>query len=164
MGFTQPATRAPLSPAPSGTRTPQTPPSAAVPKADAQAEDLERRLSGDIAPLLARYCIECHGEAKSKGGVRLDGLSSLRQSLELIEDLETAREMVGTREMPPKDKPQPSDHERLILDQWLEGVLAYVPPDAKPDPGWFTIHRLNRNVHMKWTFFSGGEFYSPRAY
>ncbi len=151
LGFAQPATRAPLSPAPSGSRVPQPQPTAAAPKADAnvdvQAEDLERRLASDVAPLLARYCIECHGEAKSKGGVRLDGLSSLRQSLELIEDLETAREMVGTREMPPKDKPQPSDHERLILDQWLEGVLAYVPPDAKPDPGWFTIHRLNRNEY-----------------
>src|SRR6185436_8429766 len=39
------------------------------------------------------------------------------------------------------------DHERLILTQWADAVLAYVPSDAPIDPGWFTIHRLNRTEY-----------------
>ena len=111
---------------------------------DALADELNRRLASDVAPLLATYCLPCHNAEKSKGDVRLDGLRSIKDALGIVDDLEMAREMIVTRQMPPEDKTQPSDHERLILQQWLDGALDYVPPDAKPDPGWFTIHRLNR--------------------
>ena len=31
----------------------------------------------DIAPLLARWCVSCHGEKESQGGLRLDSIGEL---------------------------------------------------------------------------------------
>lgn len=117
---------------------------------DALANELQRRLVHDIRSLFKAYCFECHGAAKTRGNIRLDTLATLDDALEASADLEKVREMIRTREMPPNDqpeKPRPTEHERLILEQWLDAVLEYVPLDAKPDPGWFTIHRLNKSEY-----------------
>lgn len=116
----------------------------AQPGPDDLAADLNRRLAQDVAPLLATYCLKCHGDQKAKGDVRLDRLTSVKDALTGDLDLRLLREVLATGAMPPKDKPQPSEHERLILSQWADAMLAYVPPDAAIDPGWFTLHRLNR--------------------
>ena len=125
--------------------------SPSIPKpTDALAVELDRRLEADIRPLLKAYCFECHGAAKTKGDIRLDSISTLHDAVEASADLEKVREMIRTREMPPNDqpeKPRPTEHERLILEQWLDAVLEYVPPDAETDPGWFTIHRLNKSEY-----------------
>lgn len=112
--------------------------------ADDLAADLNRRLTQDVAPLLATYCLKCHSGDKVKGDVHLDRLTSVKDALTGDLDLRLLKEVLGFGTMPPKDKPQPSEHERLILSQWADSMLAYVPPDAAIDPGWFTIHRLNR--------------------
>ncbi|MCG3124231.1 MAG: hypothetical protein GIKADHBN_02683 [Phycisphaerales bacterium] len=115
--------------------------------------DLNRRMTSDVRPLLAAYCLDCHAGEDAKGGIDLDAVASVRDALAIGGDLDLVREMVVTGEMPPRDKtgkpplPRPSDHERLILQQWLEAAASYVPPDAEPDPGWFTIHRLNRSEY-----------------
>jgi len=117
---------------------------------DPQAEDLERRLRSDIYALLEAYCINCHDGREgtsSKGGVRFGDMRSLREAFLIADDLAMARELIRTKDMPPKDRAQPTEHERLILDQWLQAATEYVPPDAAVDPGWFTIHRLNRNEY-----------------
>jgi len=121
-----------------------TPASADPPAADPLAAELERRLVQDIQPLLATYCFTCHSGERVKGDVDLASLTSLKASLSRVDDLAMAREMLAIGEMPPKDKPRPSDHERLVIEQWRDAALKYVPSDAAPDPGWFTIHRLNR--------------------
>ena len=56
-------------------------------------------------------------------------------------------EVMNAQLMPPAKKPQPTAHERLTIQQWIEEAADYYPPDAKPDPGWYTIHRLNRNEY-----------------
>ncbi len=112
--------------------------------ADPLAAELQRRLKEDIQPLLRQYCFECHSGAKVKGDIRLDALTNIRDGIVMTDDLSLAKSMVSTREMPPKDKPGPTDHERLVLEQWLGAMLEYAPPDSAQDPGWFTIHRLNR--------------------
>jgi len=123
---------------------------AAVGPLDPQAEDLERRLKGDVLPLLETYCINCHDGREgtsSKGGVRFGEMRSLRTALLIADDLSMARELIRSKQMPPKGLSEPTEHERLILDQWLQAATEYVPPDAAVDPGWFTIHRLNRTEY-----------------
>ena len=45
--------------------------------------------------------------------------------------------------MPPADKPQPSDDERRLLEDWIKyGAFGIDPKD--PDPGRVTVRRLNR--------------------
>lgn len=116
-------------------------------RSDPLAEQLEHRLAEDVAPILAEYCYGCHGPRKAKGGIRFDELQTMDQVLRMGDDLAIARELVSTGEMPPDDEPSPSDHQRLIVKQWLDDALAYYPQNAAPDPGWFTIHRLNRTEY-----------------
>ncbi len=119
---------------------------------DDLAAELDGRLTRDVIPLLERYCISCHDGEKPKGGVHLDRLTGVKAVLKGDVDLRLVREMVATSQMPPQNSPsqnraQPTEHERLIMTQWLDAMLAYVPSDAPVDPGWFTIHRLNRSEY-----------------
>lgn len=111
---------------------------------DPLALQIEQRLADDVRPLLAEFCMPCHGPTKSKGGVRFDELASIGQVMERAAELALARELVATGEMPPDREPAPTEHQRLVIQQWLDDALAYYPSDGVADPGWFTIHRLNR--------------------
>jgi hypothetical protein len=116
---------------------------------DAMVVDLERRFSQDVSPLMKSYCVSCHSGDDPSGDVSLERLGA-QSGLKGEFDLRLIREMMSTGEMPPKrkkDVPRPSEHERLIVTQWLDAMLAYVPADAAVDPGWFTIHRLNRTEY-----------------
>ncbi len=124
----------------SGQNTGGTPPH----NADGLAADLDRRLASDVVPILSRYCLACHSGNDAEADVRLDLLTSVKNVLAGVVDAREVREMVGTAAMPPKDEAKPTEHERLIITQWLDAMISYVPADAPIDPGWFTIHRLNR--------------------
>lgn len=108
---------------------------------------LERRLVQDVQPLLKKYCFECHGNGKKKGGVALDSPGDIATIMKMAEDWETVVEVMNARLMPPEKKPQPTAHERLTIQQWVEDATNYYPANAKPDPGWYTIHRLNRSEY-----------------
>jgi hypothetical protein len=127
---------------------PPTPPASAdQPAPDQTALELERRYWADIEPLLARSCLGCHNADKNKGGVRLDNILTLEDALDLGDTLALARELIGSRQMPPEDEPPLTDHEILTVQQWIDATLDYVPADGQIDPGWFTIHRLNRTEY-----------------
>ncbi len=125
------------------------------PPRDELAAELDRRLTQDVTPLLTTYCLSCHSGEAAKGDVNVDQLTSLRVALAGDPDLRLIKEMVATAAMPPKPKPNsnrkpapiPTDHERLVITQWIDAALAYTPTDAPVDPGWFTIHRLNRTEY-----------------
>ena len=116
-------------------------------KRDPEAVKLEERLKNDVQPLLAKYCYECHGNGKKKGGVKLDTPGDIKTIMNTIADWETAVEVINTNLMPPEKKPQPTAHEKLTIQQWVTDAGEYYPADAKPDPGWYTIHRLNRSEY-----------------
>lgn len=116
-------------------------------KRDPQAVKLEERLSNDVRPLMQKYCYECHGNGKKKGGVKLDGPGDIKTIMNTAEDWLTVVEVMNLGLMPPDDKPQPTAKERLLIEEWVEQASAYYPDDAKPDPGWYTIHRLNRSEY-----------------
>lgn len=120
---------------------------AAEPVDDPLAGVLVDRLSGHVAPLLEAYCFACHAGERVKGGVHLEGLRTIGDVMDASLDLMMARELLDTHQMPPEGRSQPTDHERLLLVQWLDDALAYTPPDGEIDPGWFAIHRLNRSEY-----------------
>lgn len=120
---------------------------AVAPPRDPLAVELEDRLREDVQPLVQKYCFECHGEGKKKAGVNFDGPGTIEHVLEMAMDWESAVTVLNDRLMPPEDKPQPSQHEILTIQQWVDDALDYYPSDAEPDPGWFTIHRLNRSEY-----------------
>lgn len=115
----------------------------ARPAADPGA-DLDRRLAADVAPLLVKYCVGCHSTDDPEANVDLEALRSTHIAQSGVLDLRLLREMIHGEQMPPKRKPQPTAAERRMLTEWLDAAIAYVPVDARIDPGWFTTHRLNR--------------------
>ena len=111
---------------------------------DDAAAELERRFKEDVYPILDGYCIDCHDSDRQKGKVRLDQISTIDEIVAMGDTLAKAHEMLSTGQMPPEDEVRPSEHEALIVLQWIEDASAYYPEDGAVDPGWFTIHRLNK--------------------
>jgi Protein of unknown function (DUF1592)/Protein of unknown function (DUF1588)/Protein of unknown function (DUF1587)/Protein of unknown function (DUF1585)/Protein of unknown function (DUF1595)/Planctomycete cytochrome C len=98
----------------------------------------------NVAPLLQKYCYDCHGNGKHKGDVTLDSDKSIADVHRTAKKWETVMELVRTQQMPPDDADdQPTAHERELIGGWIERELFQVDP-ANPDPGRVTIHRLNR--------------------
>lgn len=122
------------------------PAGAAQPEAggDPAALELERRYRERVLPVMEQFCFRCHGASEAKSGVRFEGAASVVDFMAIADDLEAALDLVALGDMPPEDEPRPTDAEREVLTSWLEDVLAYTPPVEEIDPGWFTIHRLNK--------------------
>jgi hypothetical protein len=99
--------------------------------------------SSDIAPLLTKYCLGCHGGDRTRGGIRLDvAPESAITHVELWEKVSSELRL-GT--MPPAGKPRPSAKENATLEAWLEHALAATGgrPDKKQVER-LTVRRLNR--------------------
>lgn len=117
-----------------------------------QAEVSFRR---DIAPILQRRCVACHGEETSKGAYRLDSFAHLQQTGESelpplvpgkIEESELYRLLVepspGDR-MPQKADALPAE-EIALVKQWIEAGGRY--DGEAPDQN---MAELAREVHLR---------------
>ncbi|HEX2851836.1 MAG TPA: DUF1592 domain-containing protein [Opitutaceae bacterium] len=96
----------------------------------------------EIQPVLERYCYDCHGDGKDKGGIALDGFESagqLRDHKLWLRALKNVRAGI----MPPAEEEQPSAAEAEKLVQWMKREGLGLDP-AAPDPGRVTVRRLNR--------------------
>ena len=97
----------------------------------------------DLAPIFQKYCYECHGNGKKSGDLALDSYKTTADVLANREQWKTLQDYIVKYQMPPEDKPQPSQAERDLITAWIDRELFKVDP-AHPDPGRVTIHRLNR--------------------
>jgi mono/diheme cytochrome c family protein len=109
-----------LEPAPSQAELEQQKPGTAEPA----ATELDPTVLEDRATqILSRYCVSCHGPDKQEGEIRLSALETIdavdRQSL-----FAKAKDVIHLGEMPPEKARQPSDAERKLLLQWLNGELT----------------------------------------
>src|SRR6185436_8342361 len=73
-----------------------------------------------IVPLVDEYCFSCHGDGKHKGDMVLDGWKDEASALTDRKTWERVLQKVNNREMPPGNKPQPSDRQRARLADWIE--------------------------------------------
>jgi hypothetical protein len=99
---------------------------------------------GDVKPLLAKYCLDCHTGKDAEGGISLDECTeAAARSTDRRTWLKVLRQVQG-HAMPPRDAAQPSDAERAALAGWIGG-FALKPDCSKGErPGHVTLHRLNR--------------------
>ncbi len=93
-----------------------------------------------VAPLLSKYCADCHGKGLQKGGVRLDSYFAILTVIDSSDPEESAlthRVMLPMDDedhMPPPKKPQLSEPELRILTAW---VAAGAPQNARLGDGAF---------------------------
>ncbi len=103
------------------------------------------RYDENIKPLLGKYCYGCHDEKKQKADLSLQAFESLSMAA-----VKTNRQIwekvlnnLQNHEMPPQEKPQPSEQERSLITSWIEKEVFSCDCN-NPDPGRVTLHRLNR--------------------
>ncbi len=115
------------------------------PAAKEAAETAQFR--AEIAPLLVKYCRECHSGSEPKGELSLEPLIKRAALADDRQSWDKVAQKLRAGEMPPEEQPQPSAAERKRLVEWLEGVLARSACDGPRDPGRVTLRRLNRNEY-----------------
>jgi hypothetical protein len=92
------------------------------------------------------HCVSCHGKDKQKANL---ALHTVRDDLGLLRARKQWREvvrMVESGDMPPEDKPQPTNAERSAFLASVKAVFA-AADHARPDPGRTTVRRLNRTEY-----------------
>lgn len=92
-----------------------------------------------VRPLLAKYCLSCHGPNKQSGDLALHDKSLPGH----VAIWESVVEKLEKNEMPPKGKPQPSVEERRVAIQSLKFNLSKIPRETQAAPR-VVLRRLNR--------------------
>jgi hypothetical protein len=94
-----------------------------------------------------KYCFDCHGGSKHKGGVSIERL--IRQSAQASagaywDDWDKIAEMLETRQMPPKDEAErfPTEDERTATTEWIRATLSKFEAAHAGEPGRVTVRRL----------------------
>ncbi len=112
----------------------------------ASRERLEQALDNDIRPLLATYCIRCHGPEVQTVGIDFsvfdDHGSVLRSRPLWLRALRVLRE----NEMPPAGA-QPTVEERRRMVAWIDDAVNNLDWSEHRQPGSVTIPRLNREEY-----------------
>ncbi len=101
-------------------------------------------LSKSAAAFLSRHCVTCHGTAKPKGDVSLNGTVDEAVLLKDRKKWASVVQQIESGEMPPKEKPRPSAAEQDAFVKALHEVYDRADGNAKPDPGRVTARRLNK--------------------
>ena len=102
----------------------------------------------EIRPILSEYCLKCHSTEKQKGDIDLERFSSLTEAEKDPQTWLDVLEQLGNREMPPKDKPQPSAEQRQRLSAWTERMLDEVAQASAGDPGPVVLRRLSNSEYL----------------
>ncbi|MCU0796673.1 MAG: DUF1592 domain-containing protein [Akkermansiaceae bacterium] len=110
-----------------------------------RADDFATRAT----PLLSKYCYECHGAEKQKGGIETHHLTSMEAAFRHHRFLENIAEEVEFGDMPPDDHDVlPTDAERKQLVAEIRQVLKKLETgDFPKNAGRTTVRRLNRNEY-----------------
>ena len=105
--------------------------------------------SARATPLLSKYCYECHGAEKQKGGIETHHLTSMEAAFRHHRFLENIAEQVESGDMPPDDEDVlPTDAERRLLVDEIRNVLKKLETGDFPrNAGRTTVRRLNRNEY-----------------
>ncbi|MFN3484374.1 MAG: DUF1587 domain-containing protein, partial [Planctomycetota bacterium] len=121
-----------------GARAPQEP--HALPKGPAPVA-----YATHVRPLLAKYCVSCHGPKKAKANLDFSKYPTEASVLAARKLWKRVLDQIQSLQMPPEDSVrQPKLAERELLASWIEAAILRPDPNAPPDPGRVVLRRLNR--------------------
>ncbi|HEY1049781.1 MAG TPA: DUF1592 domain-containing protein [Prosthecobacter sp.] len=102
---------------------------------------VKKTFKDEVTPFVKKYCQECHGNRRSKGGINYE--VALRKPADPASSLRWRQALANVKahDMPPEDADeQPTDAEREKFLEWI-GLIKYASPK---DPGAFVIRRLTK--------------------
>ena len=107
----------------------------------------QKKVVAGLEPLMKEFCISCHSSEKQKGGLNLEELLQSGFQPQHGEQWETLVSYMEKREMPPENKPQPTDAQRSSIIHLSESVVAHLKSIVVENPGRVTVRRLNRDEY-----------------
>jgi hypothetical protein len=116
--------------------------------AEPDLNTLEQSYQPSIQPLLKTYCHECHSGDEAE--IDLAALKTMADVRRQPKVWLKVREMLRSRQMPPKDAKQPTDDERSRLQTWVRAYLQSEAQARAGDPGPLVLRRLN-NAEYNYT-------------
>src|SRR5881394_713500 len=93
-------------------------------------------------PLFKQFCFDCHSDKKTKAGVNLQRMSTDPDFAALFKTWEKVIIMLEQKEMPPEEKPQPTDAQRKKLVAGVRGALDQFIRETAGDPGRVVLRKL----------------------
>jgi hypothetical protein len=96
--------------------------------------------SRDVAPLIEKYCLDCHNSVAAKGGVVLDNFRDEVPDKEQTSLLQGVAGILRSESMPPEGEPRPDSDELETINCWLDAAIA----TDRPDRRGVALRRLNR--------------------
>ncbi len=127
------------------------------------ADDLNQRFQDAVRPLLATYCVDCHGEDEAEGDLSLEQFTSAAQVRDHRTTWLKVLSQLRAGSMPPSDMDQPTGQERALLLEWVEQTVNQADCSGPVDPGHVTLRRLNRNEYRNTVRDLLGVDYQPAA-
>lgn len=105
--------------------------------------DYSHDIGDVVTPLIESYCVDCHGDKKSKGDLNLEEVLQEGSVADNFRTWERVIDMLEFEDMPPPEEDnQPSDAERSSLIGTIGGTLDdYIQRNAG-DPGKIALRRL----------------------
>jgi hypothetical protein len=101
----------------------------------------------DVKPLLAKYCLGCHTTKQKKGDLDLQRFTTLDAVIKDVKPWQSMIQQLETREMPPKDRPQPTTKQREYLIGWVKRLLDDEARSRAGDPGRVPLRRLSNTEY-----------------
>ena len=89
-----------------------------------------------VKPIFQNYCYQCHGNGKSKAGVRLDVKNSAMMHITAGDPMHSdvyrslTRSMGASDRMPPVSQKQPGDADVATIKLWIQQGADW--PDTPP--------------------------------
>lgn len=121
------------------------------------------RFNAEALSFLKDFCFSCHSNEKKKGGLNLEDYTAEAPRIEDREMWEAARDMLQSREMPPENKPQPTEGARQKIVDYIDAQLARFNCENSVTPGRVTIRRLNRAEYNNTIRDLAGVDFQPAA-
>jgi hypothetical protein len=118
----------------------------AVKPAAAKAKPAADTFAKDVAPVLQKYCVGCHGGNSPAAGVTLATYKNTASVIKERSIWEKVAQHVSSGHMPPKGMPQPPKAVKDRFVAWVESTISQANCDIK-DPGRVTMRRLNREEY-----------------
>ncbi|MEY2598936.1 MAG: hypothetical protein RLZZ142_1195 [Verrucomicrobiota bacterium] len=106
------------------------------------------RIEEQHRAFLKDYCVECHGEQKQKGELRLDTLSLQIDSVKTAEVWQKVLNQINSGEMPPEDSKQPISRAKAEFLEVLSSTMVTARKALSDRKGQITMRRLNRREYV----------------
>ena len=109
----------------------------------AAGSDGRAEFERSIRPLLAKYCVRCHGETDQNAERRFDRLTGEITNDNAVVDYQDILDQLNLGEMPPSDETQPTDDERQRMVRWLTESIRQYHAARKDHAAETVLRRLN---------------------